>query len=220
MGDTLHIIRETLRGKSLVRTFMNLRASSVHVSGSGIDLGSKDASASHFRFLSIAGTVSHVDLHPGKSTVQRIDLEKPFAIDTGSQDFLLLFNVLEHLFDYSNCLRESLRVLKPGGTLVGAVPFLYRIHPDPDDHFRYTKSTIVRLLSEIGYETVVVDALGRGPFTVATSMILPGLPTRLLRAAMMAPVLLLDGIFKMVKSHDLVETYPLAYFFIATKPQS
>ncbi len=40
-----------------------------------------------------------------------------------SFDFVLSFDVFEHVPDYLSALRESLRVLKPGGTLLFTVPF-------------------------------------------------------------------------------------------------
>ena len=40
-----------------------------------------------------------------------------------SFDYVLSFDVFEHVPDYSTALRESLRVLKPGGTLLFTVPF-------------------------------------------------------------------------------------------------
>ncbi len=40
-----------------------------------------------------------------------------------SFDYLLSFDVFEHVPDYTTALRESLRVLKPGATLLFTVPF-------------------------------------------------------------------------------------------------
>jgi len=40
-----------------------------------------------------------------------------------SQDIILSFDVFEHVPDYGNAFRESLRVLKPDGTLLFTVPF-------------------------------------------------------------------------------------------------
>lgn len=219
MGHRLALAAEILRGKSLPRALVNIRVSRTRVQGEGIDLGSKDGSASQYRFLEICGEVKFTDLIPGRSDVEPIDLQRQFPIADDSQDFLLLFNVLEHLYDYRVCLAESFRVLKPGGVLVGSVPFLFMIHPDPDDHFRFTGSTLTRLFSEAGFAPVSVDPVGSGPVTASAHMILGLVPTRPLRMITAITASLLDGVLGMITRKDWSAVYPLAYFFLVEKPR-
>jgi ubiquinone/menaquinone biosynthesis C-methylase UbiE len=60
----------------------------------------------------------------------------PFA--DSSFDFVLCSEVLEHVPDPRRAIGEIARVLRPGGRLVLTVPFLYPIHEEPWDFWRFT----------------------------------------------------------------------------------
>jgi SAM-dependent methyltransferase len=71
--------------------------------------------------------VTSVDLHPEHFaapglTCQFVDFEAPLAFDTDSFDAALVIEVIEHLENPWSFLREALRVLKPGGSLVFTSP--------------------------------------------------------------------------------------------------
>jgi SAM-dependent methyltransferase len=205
----------------LTRTLVNLRCASVELRGNGIDLGSKDGSASHYRFLKTGGaTITHSDLEPQKPEVIKLDLTQPFPIESNSQDFLLLFHVLEHLPDPSMCLQEACRILKPGSQLIGAVPFLHRVHPDPDDYFRYTSSGLSLLAERAGFAESRIDAIGVGPTTAALSMLFGFVKTKPCRAAAAVLAIGADRVLRRVTRKRWVDVYPTAYFFEMKKSDS
>ena len=68
-----------------------------------------------------------------------------------SFDHVLLLDVLEHIPAPSDCLEEVRRVLKPGGTLIIQVPFLYPIHDAPLDFQRWTEFGLKRLAKQHGF---------------------------------------------------------------------
>ena len=68
----------------------------------------------------------------------------------GAFDAVKATEVLEHVPDVARALAECRRVLRPGGHLVITVPFLERLHGDPGDYSRYTRSMWERLLAEAG----------------------------------------------------------------------
>jgi SAM-dependent methyltransferase len=216
------ILKETLKGKSLCRTLENLALSSVTLSGSGIDLGCGAKKSSCYRFLKQKpGTkILLTDLYPASEGVLKLDLEKPFPLPDDSQDFLLLNNVLEHLYDYQTCVQQCFRVLKKDAVLSGVVPFLHCIHPDPDDHFRYTESTLKRLFTEAGFQTVKIQALGFGPFSSSAAQWALLSPLKSLTAAFYLLGIGLDrSLNKLFKKNSAlrIEQYPLAYFFVCQK---
>jgi len=77
-----------------------------------------------------------------------------------SQDALVCVSVLEHVENPIKACAELYRVLRPGGCLLGYVPFLYYYHAEQGyykDYWRFTEDTL-RLLfrdfSEIKIENV------------------------------------------------------------------
>ena len=82
----------------------------------------------------------------------------------GAFDAVKATELLEHVPDVARALAECRRVLRPGGHLVITVPFLERLHGDPDDYARYTRSTWERLLAEAELKPVTIAEQG-GYFT-------------------------------------------------------
>jgi SAM-dependent methyltransferase len=79
-------------------------------------------------------------------------------------DVVKATEVLEHVPDPIRSLAECRRVLRPGGRLVLSIPFLERIHADPDDYGRYTAAMWTRLLDHAGLRVVSLTSQG-GYFT-------------------------------------------------------
>ena len=69
----------------------------------------------------------------------------PFAND--SFDGVLIYHVLEHLPDVETAVSEALRVLKPGGTLVFAVPMEAGFRHD-DTHIHLIQKEDVEVLAQ------------------------------------------------------------------------
>ena len=65
-------------------------------------------------------------------------------------DLILLLDVLEHVLNPVNVINELKRLLKPGGSLIVSVPFMYREHETPNDFVRYTSFGIKRLFESMG----------------------------------------------------------------------
>ena len=82
-------------------------------------------------------------------------LEKmPFA--TAEFDSILCNAVLEHVEAPEPVMREMVRVLRPGGHMVVAIPFLQPFHPCPGDFRRYTREGMRRLGIENGLEVTAI----------------------------------------------------------------
>lgn len=104
-----------------------------------LDLGS---GASPYRAVVPARRYVSLDLG-GRPTV-RGDLHLlPFR--DGSADLAILTEVLEHCHSPHQVVDETHRVLRPGGSAVVIVPFLFRFHPDPGDYYRFTEQGLRHL---------------------------------------------------------------------------
>lgn len=75
-------------------------------------------------------------------------------------DVVLCTEVLEHVNDPQRALNEFYRVLKPEGHVVLSVPFLYQMHEQPYDFFRYTYYGLNHLFIRAGFSMVSCKARG------------------------------------------------------------
>jgi SAM-dependent methyltransferase len=66
-------------------------------------------------------------------------------------DSIVCFEVLEHVFNPEGFLKEANRVLKPGGSAVFTVPFLWDEHEQPYDYARYTSFGLRHLFEKNGF---------------------------------------------------------------------
>jgi len=73
-----------------------------------------------------------------------------------SFDSVLCNAVLEHVEDVHRSMREIGRVVKPGGHVVVAIPFLQPFHACPGDFRRYTGDGLAQLGRDAGLDVVEV----------------------------------------------------------------
>jgi SAM-dependent methyltransferase len=76
-----------------------------------------------------------------------------------SFDSALCTAVLEHLEEPEIALRECRRVLRPGGVAVYTVPFIWHLHEEPRDFYRFSKYGLKYLFEKVGFEVVELTAL-------------------------------------------------------------
>lgn len=73
----------------------------------------------------------------------------PFA--DNSVDLIVTQEVLEHVPDPFQAMREIHRVLKPGGSAYVQLPFIIGYHPCPQDYWRFTEHGIRQLAEQAGF---------------------------------------------------------------------
>lgn len=204
--------------RSLWRELLYRELETVQFDGEVLDLGGSRKSGYH-ALLQGSHSMRVVNLDAGQGSNYTFDLEQPFPIPDASFDHVLALNVLEHIFNYQNVLDEAYRVLKPGGTLVLAVPFLIQLHPSPHDHWRFSKETLGRLLSERNFREVTVRTIGTGIFG-ATSQLQHNLYRfGLLQMACKWFARAGDAVLGFMKSDSVFskEYYPLGYLVTARR---
>jgi len=169
--DLGHLFRESMKGRTLGRAIQNFELSSYSLAGEGIDLGASTNHGSYYEYLKLdpSTRIEYCDLHPRSEGVLKVDLEAELPIPDESKDFVILNNVLGNIYNHGLCLRECHRVLKPGGELLGVVPFFHIFVPDPDDYFRFTESSLKRLFAEAGFTDVYIKPIGYGAFSACAN---------------------------------------------------
>ena len=75
-------------------------------------------------------------------------------------DAVICSELLEHVRDPTSVLQEAYRVLRDNGIILICVPFLFRIHRDPDDYGRYTSQYWQENLAKIGFADIKIERQG------------------------------------------------------------
>ncbi len=96
-----------------------------------------------------------------------------------SVDLIIITNVLEHVRDPVKVIDEISRCLKIGGEMILVVPFLFKVHPDPEDHWRFTWQCLERILQD-KYQILELRSSG-GRFAVIWEILLQCRVLELLR---------------------------------------
>ena len=77
-----------------------------------------------------------------------------------SYDVAIMGELLEHVPDPKNVLKEAYRLLRSGGLVLITVPFLYPVHADPYDFGRYTDYFWQETLEKIGFKEIKIEKQG------------------------------------------------------------
>lgn len=211
----LSVWKQLAQGKTPMRSLMNHALSERTLSGPLVlDVGG-GKTPSYFNYLARQGEpeIVTLDKQYGKGTVDFEKDQLPYA--DGAVDQVLVLNVLEHIYNHRFLVSEIYRVLKPGGTVIGFVPFLINVHRDPHDFFRYTDEALTRIFSDAGFTKVKISTVGRGPFAVHASNLASFMP-RIFNTAIWPFAYVLDAILLALKP-NFRERFPLGYLFDLSK---
>ena len=104
-------------------------------------------------------------------------MRKKIPIISCSYDSIILMNVLEHVYNFKLLLKELFRITRPDGLLIGAVPFIFKFHADPNDYYRFTHKCLHRNLLEAGYEEINIYTIGNGLLIVLAEQITRYIPS-------------------------------------------
>jgi SAM-dependent methyltransferase len=91
------------------------------------------------------------------------DLNDPLEVSSESFETVILSDVLEHIRNPAALLCEIRRVMTPDAVLILNVPFLYSLHEEPYDFYRYTRYGLEYLTEVAGLRIVALEPLGGIP---------------------------------------------------------
>lgn len=140
------------------------------VRGIVLDVGGEKKSQVAYAFPAAQGVHRwiYLNLDPTKAPEVVADGEH-IPVAGSSVDSVICMETMEHVGDPRQVALEFGRVLRPGGTLILSMPFMYRIHSRPWDFWRFTEHGVRRLVAEAGLEVMQLEPLGR-LFTVLCDM--------------------------------------------------
>ncbi len=187
-----------------------------------LDIGGRDRGA----FVKPKKSVEKwifADIEPSYKPDIITDVADMKTIKPESIDVVNAVELFEHVEKISCGLKECFRVLKPNGTFIMSVPFLYPIHADPFDFQRWTYSKWEKELNNIGFKIETIEITGRF-FTVRNAMkktLIQSLPIIIRHIAyFMFPIFNLINKLdnsKFIKNHQKLGNYHGGYFIIAKK---
>lgn len=99
------------------------------------------------------------DFFPYQDADVICDLTKPLPFSDSTFDVIIASNVFEHLPNTREVLEECSRVLKPGGRIIGMIPFLLGVHQEPYDFHRYTPFMLQDILTKTNFKEIQITAL-------------------------------------------------------------
>jgi SAM-dependent methyltransferase len=197
--------------------------SEITLEGSVLDLGGSRKSKYQSLFKG-KHTMTTVNFDEGTKPEILHDLEIPLPTENDSYNNVLLINVLEHIYNHRQLVTESFRVLKSGGQVVVAVPFMFPEHPSPHDFQRFTKEALEKIFKDAHFSEIEIKSLGTGVFLTCLGMIdrLMPYPVRIITSTIgLVCAYILDWLFYrlaklMAKKYD-PHTYALGYILTAKK---
>jgi len=166
--------------------------------------------------------VDHVDTFHSKANIDLFGTAYDIPAEESSFDCAISTAVLEHLEEPEKALRECLRVLKPGGVAFYSVPFIWPVHEEPRDFFRYSRYGLEYLFKKAGFEIVEIKALSG--FWVTFGQLLSYNLFRLNRrplkwiGVVKLLVLAVQGMAYLLEKVDKTEDYTWMNVVVARKP--
>lgn len=160
------------RDISIFRALEYEALSKITYSGHILDFGGGEK-ANYINWLKsqiVGGKYESVNICTHMEPSYLVEIGKPLPINNRVFDMVLSFNTLEHIYNLDFILTELTRILKPGGQIVYAVPFLYRVHGCPNDYNRPTANWWIEKLSALGFDDLSITPLVWDPITTGSSV--------------------------------------------------
>jgi len=101
-----------------------------------------------------------LDMRDGNGVDIVADAKTPvFPYDTF--DTIICLDTLEHVDWPRDLVRESYKIIKPGGYFFLATVMNFPIHDYPSDYWRFTPACLKLLLEDAGYEVIMSVGCGQ-----------------------------------------------------------
>ena len=162
-------------------------------------------------------------LDPFNKKAERDIIATAYRIPVADESFdcAISIAVLEHLAEPEEAVRECYRVLKKGGVAVYAVPFIWQLHAEPWDYYRFSKYGLQHLFEKVGFEPLEITPLAGFWVTMATMSCyyIERFNRGLLRRARILPALgiCLQWIAGLLQKLDSAEEWTWMYTVVARK---
>lgn len=95
------------------------------------------------------------------------DISDLWSLPPKEYDLVICSQVIEHVFNFQNVIKNLYFILKPGGYAIIDCPFYFPYHglEDYDDYWRISQPAMKRLLEDCDFKIIYCETLG--PLTTA-----------------------------------------------------
>ncbi|SPH24769.1 Ubiquinone biosynthesis O-methyltransferase [Defluviimonas aquaemixtae] len=156
-------------GLSVLRVLEYEALAAQPLAGRVLDVGG-GAKSPYVSHMSQGIEVESVNIDPKIEPTYLIEPGERFPVPEARYDHVICLNTLEHIYDAASVLKDIRRVLKPGGTAIVTVPWIFRIHAHPDDYFRATPSWWRESFERAGFSQLELQPLVWGRYTSASAI--------------------------------------------------
>jgi len=207
------LVTSSLRNKTLYRILFNWQVAEhcQSLKGKTLDLAA-GKNPSYYRYLKGA-ELTRLDIDYQSKPDEVADLNRKLPWPANKFDNVLFFNAIYILENPERAVKECCRVLKFGGFLFLASPFVFNEAPEPHDYWRFTSEKLKGLIADAGFSQMEIVPFG-GRWTAAVSLI-----SRFLYFSPIKLIAYWLAIFcdKITKNLLADRPCPLGYFCIAKK---
>lgn len=222
MRKFVHLLSWILKGKTLSRAILNEKVlSEDSLNGIVIDLGG-GGNSTYKKILKTDHPIINMDMDESSNPTVVGNLEEKFPFENNYANNIILFNALEHVYNYQHVSDEIYRVIKEKGKVLIYTPFLIPYHVFQtetffiDDYFRYTQSAYEKIFYKSGFKSIKIEPIG-GLFLVIYEYIGYAIPIKFIRLLIFPFLYTLELIYRKVKNNLSETRYPLSYYITLIK---
>lgn len=124
-----------------------------------IGCGEKPAESLLKKYVREHVGVDHKETTHNKGKIDIFTSAYDISVEDESFDCALCTSVLEHLEEPSKAIAECHRILKVGGIALYTVPFVFNLHEEPRDFYRFSKYGLKYLFTTNGFQIIELKAL-------------------------------------------------------------
>jgi len=150
------------------------------------------------------------------------DLNQTTELPGAMFDTIISSSVLEHIWKHDVFWDEMVRTLRPEGHIILNVPFVYALHEEPHDYFRWTRHALARACAERDLSIVQLSPYGGGADVLVDLVVRSAGAVSMTFAGWLAGIAIWARSLPMMRrvSAKHAEKLPLGYVLVAQKPLS
>jgi len=119
-----------------------------------LDVGSFNVNGSYRDLMAPQWKYVGVDMRAGPNVDLVMPSEFDIPLGDDSVDLVISGQCLEHCRNPFRLVAEAARILRPGGLMILAAPFVFFEHKEPIDCFRFLPDGMTALFAQAGMETL------------------------------------------------------------------